>query len=960
MDSNLINIDDLVKQRLSGGEERERSGSWQRMQALLEQEERKKPFGMIFWRRAMSTAGVVLVLALLTAGGYEVTTAFRGNADAEIAGNNATPGQEAHNIASAVAATEKATSAVNPAATTEEGIIKQGANTNNNIAAENGSAPAVDAKAATVAGKTTAKHTAEAPAATTAKQGNAAGATASHTGNAVVNSAITAAGNTHATVTSGTQPVNTKATNTPSGSHEALQPAIAKATAANHPTMGSANKGASTTGGNSNTVDNATNNAGLENTPLSAGLSTSGSTPNTSATPAATKNAGQAVAKKHTTANTVNSHANVNTNVNTAKANTIDNSNGKGNIASAVPDVANTNGQPANAAGTQNAASSATGKGTQPQPTAAKGTAKTTASHGTAGKATNNNHVAQGANVGTTVKASAPKNTTATISEATGQDEDATVPATASVAKGNKKATTTAATPATAGNAKGNKKSVKINTAQTSNTPAEVGSLPLGSATTTAPSTVKHSTTPAIAHVTAINAKAANKAGNNHTTANNGLSTVNAVAAPATPAKAAKQEIVSKKVVQKIETHQSTTGNYPGRLQMHNDTISNDKVTVETRKTVGEDAPEEDAPTTTGTLASTTTIAPVKGSVAKTTSHNTSRKGNPATSATTTGSNSGSSASSVATTTSRKPAAPAVATAKGRQPQVLASIKPVVPHVAAMPPFAAPAPKAANLPKQTPINPAADEDGNGLIADKKKGAIFMQSLMKAFNDVKYKIGSAHFSPGLTAGIDGTFFGPNSCKGFQFGVVGNFELDEKWSFMSELKYFHRMNNTFSLMVNYDKYEAATVNGINGYSKENTDVNYSFSTLHSFELPLSLRYAAGKLGFFGGCNFAYSLPVNISRELISHDPLNNPTQFVTAIGPNSTPSLQVSDFGGRFGIGYLFGVSYKIAPNMLLDFRNAQTVWDNAKNDASKNVSNQLFKSPSLQFSLIYRFGTSDKD
>jgi hypothetical protein len=950
MDSNLINIDDLVKQRLSGGEERERSGSWQRMQALLEQEERKKPFGMIFWRRAMSTAGVVLVLALLTAGGYEVTTAFRGNADAEIAGNNATPGQEAHNIASAVAANEKATNAVNPAATTEEGIVKQGANTTNNTAAANGSAPTVDAKAATAAVNTTAKHPAEAPAATAAKHGNAAGATASHTGNAVVNSAITAAGNTHTTVTSGTQPVNTKAINTPSGSHEALQPAIGKATAANHPTMGSAtNKGASTTGGNNKAVDNAANNAGLENTPLSAGLSTNGNTPN----PSATKNAGHAVAKKHTTANTVNSHANVNT----AKANTIDNNNGKSTLASAVTTVANTNGQPANAAGTQNAASSATGKGTQPTATTAKGTAQTTASHGTAGKATNNNHVAQGANVGTTVKASAPKNTTATISEATGQDEEAT----ASVAKGNKKATTTAATPATAGNAKGNKKSVKINTAQTSNTPAEVGSLPLGSATTTAPSTVKHSTTPAITHVTAINAKAANKAGNSKTAANNGLSTVNAVATPAaTPAKAAKQEIVSKKVVQKIETHQSTTGNYPGRLQMHNDTISNDKVTVETRKTVGEDAPEEDAPTTTGTLASTTTIAPVKGSVAKTTSHSTSRKGNPATSATTTGSNAGSSASSVATTTSSKPAAPAVATAKGRQPQVLASIKPVVPHVAAMPPFAAPAPKAANLPKQTPINPAADEDGNGLIADKKKGAIFMQSLMKAFNDVKYKIGSAHFSPGLTAGIDGTFFGPNSCKGFQFGVVGNFELDEKWSFMSELKYFHRMNNTFSLMVNYDKYEAATVNGINGYSKENTDVNYSFSTLHSFELPLSLRYAAGKLGFFGGCNFAYSLPVNISRELISHDPLNNPTQFVTAIGPNSTPSLQVSDFGGRFGIGYLFGVSYKIAPNMSLDFRNAQTVWDNAKNDASKNVSNQLFKSPSLQFSLIYRFGTSDKD
>ena len=38
MDKNFVEIDNLVKQRLGGGEEHERPGSWQNMRELLDKE----------------------------------------------------------------------------------------------------------------------------------------------------------------------------------------------------------------------------------------------------------------------------------------------------------------------------------------------------------------------------------------------------------------------------------------------------------------------------------------------------------------------------------------------------------------------------------------------------------------------------------------------------------------------------------------------------------------------------------------------------------------------------------------------------------------------------------------------------------------------------------------------------------------------------------------------------------
>jgi hypothetical protein len=222
------------------------------------------------------------------------------------------------------------------------------------------------------------------------------------------------------------------------------------------------------------------------------------------------------------------------------------------------------------------------------------------------------------------------------------------------------------------------------------------------------------------------------------------------------------------------------------------------------------------------------------------------------------------------------------------------------------------------------------------------GAQKMAEITQAFNDIKYKVGAAKFAPGLTAGINGTFFGPNSFKGFQFGVAGDFIFGDTWSILCELEYFHRINsNNFSINDQY--YDANT-------RQVNTSV-YSFPTLHSFEMPIAARFNVGNFGFSAGLNLVYSL------SFTPDSTMGQPSASTKSqpVGIASGPKLNFDDFGSRFGIGYLVGMSYNVSQNLTLDMRNVQTVWDNAKSPGSKIISDQLYKSPSLQFSLIYRFG-----
>ena len=243
------------------------------------------------------------------------------------------------------------------------------------------------------------------------------------------------------------------------------------------------------------------------------------------------------------------------------------------------------------------------------------------------------------------------------------------------------------------------------------------------------------------------------------------------------------------------------------------------------------------------------------------------------------------------------------------------------------------------------------KDGSLKAGDNEAALDAAKNISAAFNDIKYKVGNAIFAPGITAGINGTFFGPNSFKGFQFGITGKFIFGEDLSIMGELKYFNRSNNDYAMTDNYYRY--IQNQGSNTFSKEQVSNTFSFSTLHSFEMPISVRYMVGNFDFFGGFNIIYNLGINIEEAPpIVANPV--PGTF-TQIGNDSKPVLAVSDFDSKFGLGYLFGFSYQLSPNLALDIRSVQTFWNSGGGTGSKLVSDQLYKSPSLQLSLGYRLG-----
>ncbi|MCW3123654.1 MAG: hypothetical protein JWQ38_3146 [Flavipsychrobacter sp.] len=232
---------------------------------------------------------------------------------------------------------------------------------------------------------------------------------------------------------------------------------------------------------------------------------------------------------------------------------------------------------------------------------------------------------------------------------------------------------------------------------------------------------------------------------------------------------------------------------------------------------------------------------------------------------------------------------------------------------------------------------------------KAKGTSSIENLSAAFNDMKTKVKGANFATGLTAGINGTFFGPNSFKGFQFGATGTFTFSETLAIMGELKYFHRINSDYTLNDNYYTY---TPSAAGGYTRVMVNNPYSFSTLHSIELPISVRYCTGNFNFFFGGNVEYSFAINTGAY-----PLADQTTMtqVATIGNDNTPKIQNDDFSSRFGFGYLVGASYRVNPNVMIDFRSVQNTWDNSKTQGAKIISSQLYRSPSLQLSVGYRLG-----
>lgn len=247
---------------------------------------------------------------------------------------------------------------------------------------------------------------------------------------------------------------------------------------------------------------------------------------------------------------------------------------------------------------------------------------------------------------------------------------------------------------------------------------------------------------------------------------------------------------------------------------------------------------------------------------------------------------------------------------------------------------------AATLPAQNAENKTEVGLAAHAASHHKGASMNLAAFNDMINNVKTNLGSVRFLPGITGGINGTFFGTHNFAGIELGMTGDLEFSDHWDVLAELKYFNRFSNG----VLNDNY--TTISNTNaGMVRDSMRHYFNYSSMQSIELPVSIRYRAGNFALFVGGNLVYNFAINAEE-------IQQPYQ-VALEGPVTAPKFSSNDFGARFGIGYLFGVGYNITPALQLDMRMVQTLHDNAKGSGAQSISKDFYQTPSLQLSINYR-------
>lgn len=220
-------------------------------------------------------------------------------------------------------------------------------------------------------------------------------------------------------------------------------------------------------------------------------------------------------------------------------------------------------------------------------------------------------------------------------------------------------------------------------------------------------------------------------------------------------------------------------------------------------------------------------------------------------------------------------------------------------------------------------------------------------------------------PGISVGIS-TSISQHNFGGFHFGVNNLIPVNNYFTVLTELKLFYRNNSGFTIndtkSVIKDQSEdnvtlSSTNQTIYSTQSEQTVKKYNFKHFSMLELPILLQGHYRSLMAYGGLNLSYNFKLK-TNEIIqssSHSQIDTLDNSI----PHPTPlekSFEFSkdDFRSRFGIGYVVGAGYNFNPNIYIDLRVSQNVWDNAKTSAQREVSNGFFKVPYIQFSVGYRF------
>lgn len=227
----------------------------------------------------------------------------------------------------------------------------------------------------------------------------------------------------------------------------------------------------------------------------------------------------------------------------------------------------------------------------------------------------------------------------------------------------------------------------------------------------------------------------------------------------------------------------------------------------------------------------------------------------------------------------------------------------------------------------------------------------------------YFDGSHNFYAAVLVGGNASFGNPGAF-GMQVGIAGLYSLSERLTLAAELKYVNHYFSNYSIedrsvtFENISSQQSGTGWLFSGQQNTTTSA-YKINGFGALEMPVTLSYNLGRLSIFAGLNMAYAFPIKWSKENTF-----NTTNVQQTQNQNQNPFRddvfkvdEQKDFNSRFGVGYLWGMSYDVSRKISLDARVSQIVWDNGSGNT--DAINRMFRIPTMQVSIGYFFGRKDK-
>lgn len=210
-----------------------------------------------------------------------------------------------------------------------------------------------------------------------------------------------------------------------------------------------------------------------------------------------------------------------------------------------------------------------------------------------------------------------------------------------------------------------------------------------------------------------------------------------------------------------------------------------------------------------------------------------------------------------------------------------------------------------------------------------------------------------------------FVGNPGAFGMQFGIAGLYQLSERLTLGAEIKFANHYFSNYTIndqSIGYADVSSQQVPGVgwlfNGTQTTTTSA-YRVNSFSALEFPITLSYSLGRVSVFGGLNLSYAFPVQWEKtNTLSVQKVNSTESSDKSPFVGSTPTMnEQKDFSSRMGVGYVGGVSYDVSRRISLDARMTQNLWTNYNGNAK--AVNDLFKTPTFQFSIGYFFGRKER-